>query len=141
MSDCVFYDIVKGKVPASIVYADDKVMAFMDTRPVNPGHVLIIPKAHASQLSELDEETGGHIFKIAMHIDEALRRSGSRCEGVTLLLADGEAAFQEIFHVHLHVIPRFRGDSFGIRFGRDYGREPNRKELATVAGKIKVALS
>jgi histidine triad (HIT) family protein len=141
VSDCVFYDIVKGKVPASIVYADDKVMAFMDTRPVNPGHALIIPKAHASQLSELDEETGGHMFKIAMRIDEALRRSGLRCEGVTLLLADGEAAFQEIFHVHLHVIPRFRGDSFGIRFGRDYGREPNRKELATVAGKIKVALS
>ena len=81
------------------------------------------------------------MFKIAMRIDEALRRSGLRCEGVTLLLADGEAAFQEIFHVHLHVIPRFRGDSFGIRFGRDYGREPNRKELATVAGKIKVALS
>ena len=141
MSDCVFYDIVKGKVPASIVYADDKVMAFMDTRPVNPGHALIIPKAHASQLSELDEETGGHMFKIAMRIDEALRRSGLRCEGVTLLLADGEAAFQEIFHVHLHVIPRFRGDGFGIRFGRDYGRESDRKELNTVADKIKTTLS
>ncbi len=141
MSDCVFCDIVKGKVPASIVYADDKAMALMDTRPVNPGHVLIIPKAHVSQLSELDEETGGHMFKIAIHIDEALRRSGLRCEGVTLLLADGEAAFQEIFHVHLHVIPRFRDDGFGIRFGRDYGREPDRKELNVIAGKIKAALS
>ena len=141
MDGCIFCDIVKGRVSASIVYNDEKVMAFMDTRPVNPGHVLIIPKAHASQLSELDEETGGHIFKIAMHIDEALRRSGLRCEGVTLLLADGEAAFQEIFHVHLHVIPRFRGDGFGIRFGRDYGRESDRKELNTVADKIKTTLS
>ncbi len=80
MDGCVFCDIVKGRVSASIVYTDEKVMAFMDTRPVNPEHVLIIPKAHAPQLSELDEETGGHMFKIAMHIDEALRRSGSRCE-------------------------------------------------------------
>ncbi len=141
MDSCIFCDIVKGRVSTSIVYADEKVMAFMDIRPVNPGHVLIIPKAHASQLSELDEETGGRMFKIAMHIDEALRRSGLRCEGVTLLLADGEAAFQEIFHVHLHVIPRFRGDGFGIRFGRDYGREPDRKELNAVASKIKAALS
>ena len=141
MDGCIFCDIVKGRVSASIVYNDEKVMVFMDTRPVNPGHVLIIPKAHASQLSELDEETGGHMFKIAMHIDEALRRSGLRCKDVTLLLADGEAAFQEICHVHLHVIPRFRGDGFGIRFGRDYGRESDRKELNTVADKIKTTLS
>ncbi len=141
MSDCVFCGIVKGRVSASIIYTDEKVMAFMDTRPVHPGHVLIIPKVHAPQLSELDEETGGHMFKIAMHIDEALRHSGLRCECVTLLLADGEAAFQEIFHVHLHVIPRFRGDGFGIRFGRDYGGESDRKELDKVASKIKAALS
>lgn len=79
----------------------------MDIQPVNPGHVLIIPRAHAARLSELDDETGAHMFKIAMRISEALRRSGMKCEGINLFLVDGEAAFQEVFHVHLHVIPRF----------------------------------
>lgn len=115
MDDCIFCRVVNGIEPASIVYSDDKVLAFMDITPVNPGHLLVIPKAHAAQLSELDSETGGHMFKVAMSIAEALRHSGIQCEGINLFLADGAAAFQDIFHVHLHVIPRFRGDGFGLK--------------------------
>jgi histidine triad (HIT) family protein len=63
-----------------------------------------------------------------------------RCEGVNLLLSDGEAAFQEIFHVHLHVIPRFKGDGFGIRFGRQYGLRPDKRELQGIAAKIREAM-
>ena len=80
MDNCIFCRIVKGAVPASIVYNDETVMAFMDIRPVNPGHLLIIPKVHAAQLSALDEDTGGQIFKIAMRIAKALRRSNVRCD-------------------------------------------------------------
>jgi histidine triad (HIT) family protein len=112
----------------------------MDIQPVNEGHVLVIPKAHAAQLSELNAETGGHIFKVAMHIADALRHSGIECEGINLFLADGEAAFQEVFHVHLHVIPRFKGDSFGLKFGPDYGFRPDRKELDAVAKKIRTTM-
>lgn len=140
MSDCVFCDIVKGSAPSSTVYTDEQVVAFMDIQPVNPGHVLIIPKIHAAQLSELDEETGGHMFKIAMRIAEALRKSAIKCEGINFFLADGEAASQDIFHVHLHVIPRFRGDRFRIGVGPDYGTRPERKRLDEIAEKIRKAI-
>ena len=140
MENCVFCRIVKGVTPADVVYSDDSVLAFMDIQPVNPGHVLIIPKAHTAGLSNLDKETGGHMFKIAMRVAEGIKKSGVRCEGVNLLLSDGEAAFQEIFHVHLHVIPRFKGDGFGIRFGRQYGLRPDKRELQGIAAKIREAM-
>ncbi len=141
MDDCVFCRIVNGIEPASVVYSDNEVLAFVDTTPVNPGHLLVIPKVHAAQLSELDPETGGHMFKVAMRIAEASRRSGIKCEGVNLFLADGEAAFQDVFHVHLHVIPRFSGDRFGLKLGPKYGIRPDRKELDEIAGKIGTAMS
>jgi len=93
MEDCIFCKIVNDTVPASLVYGDDKVLAFMDISQVNPGHVLVIPKEHTSCLAELDEETGAHLFKMGMRIAAAIRKSGVRCEGVNLLLSDGEVAF------------------------------------------------
>ena len=140
LDECVFCKIVKGIVPESVVYADEKVLAFMDIQPVNPGHVLVIPKVHASGLSNLDEDTGAHMFKVGMRVADAVRRSGVKCEGVNLLLSDGRAAFQEIFHVHLHVIPRFEGDSLHISFGRKYGLKPDRNELDRIAVKIRDGL-
>jgi histidine triad (HIT) family protein len=140
MESCVFCRIAKEVAPANVVYSDDSVLAFMDIQPVNPGHVLVIPKVHAAGLSDLDEEIGGHIFKVAVSVAAGIRKSGVRCEGVNLLLADGEAAFQEIFHVHLHVIPRFKGDGFGFQFGRQYGLRPDRRELQGIAAKIKQAM-
>jgi histidine triad (HIT) family protein len=140
LDDCVFCNIVKGTVPESVVYDDNEVLAFMDIQPVNPGHVLVIPKVHVSGLSNLDEETGTHMFKVGMRVAEAVKRSGVKCEGVNLLLSDGRAAFQEIFHVHLHVIPRFEGDNLHIGFGRQYRLKPERHELDKIAAKIRSAL-
>ena len=140
MKACVFCQIVAGTAPASVVYSDERVFAFMDVLPVNPGHVLVIPRAHAARLSELEEETGAQIFRAAMRISKGLAQSSVRCEGVTLLLADGEAAFQEVSHVHLHVVPRFKGDDFGLKFGPNYGKRPERKELEAIAGSIRGAL-
>ena len=129
-----------GAAPASVVYSDERVLAFMDVLPVNPGHVLVIPKVHAARLSELDKETGAQIFRVAMRVSRGLARSSVRCEGVTLLLADGEAAFQEVPHVHLHIVPRFKDDGFGLKFGPKYGLRPDRKELEAVAGSIREAM-
>ena len=81
------------------------------------------------------------MFKAAMVVAEGLRKSGVKCDGVSLFLADGEAAFQEIFHVHLHVIPRFRGDGFELRFSPSYGTKPGRKEMDTIAEQIRKAIS
>src|SRR5437868_5372340 len=99
MDECVFCQIIRGQLPGSTVYEDEVVIAIMDAQPVNPGHVLVLPKKHFAYLSDMDEHTGAHLFEVAMRIAGAIRKSGVRCEGVNLFLADGEAAFQEILHV------------------------------------------
>jgi histidine triad (HIT) family protein len=112
--ECVFCAIAAGAAEASVAYTDDRVVAFMDRMPVTPGHVLVVPREHVVGLEDLDEDAGTHVWRIGHRIARALRRSGLRCDGVNVFLADGEAAAQEIFHVHLHVFPRFHGDSFRI---------------------------
>jgi len=138
--DCVFCGILAGRAPSSVVFRDDVCCAFLDIRPVNPGHVLVVPIVHAACLAELDPETGAHVFKMGQRVAAALRESGLRCEGVNLFLADGAVAGQEVFHIHLHVIPRYAGDGFGLRFGSSYGAMPGREELDRVAGRIRSAL-
>lgn len=112
---CIFCEIVAGRADASAVYEDDRVLAFLDLFPFNPGHALAIPKAHAASLAELDGADGERVFDVARRVAAALRECGVRCEGVNLFLADGEAAGQEVFHVHMHIIPRYAGDGFGLR--------------------------
>lgn len=140
MSDCKFCEILSGRLPSSIVYQDEHWTAFMDIQPVNPGHVLVVPNHHAASLADLDEDTGAHLFRIAQRLAQALRNSNLRCEGVNFLLADGEAAGQEIFHVHLHVFSRYKGDGFGLKFSPAYFNKPKRSELDEIAQSIKRAL-
>ena len=140
-SDCVFCKIVQRKLPASLVAEDPVALAFLDIRPINPGHTLVIPKAHASRLEDLSPASGGRLFEMAQAVASGLRRSGMPCEGVNIPLADGEAAGQEVFHAHLHVFPRHRGDGVGLRFGPGYGHVPARDELDAIAARIRGALS
>jgi histidine triad (HIT) family protein len=112
---CVFCQIVTGEAEASVVYRDAIVTAFMDLHPVTPGHTLVIPNQHAALITEVAPAAVGQMFDVGAQIDRAMRQSGLRCEAVSLLLSDGAAAGQVIFHSHLHVIPRFRGDSCGLR--------------------------
>jgi len=140
MSDCVFCKLMSGETEASIVYQDDLCSAFMDIQPVNPGHVLVVPNRHAPHLADLLEEEGARMFGVARRLAAALRTSGVECEGVNLLLADGEAAMQEVFHAHLHVIPRHRGDGFGLKFPQTYSQKPARKELDALAEKLRSGL-
>jgi histidine triad (HIT) family protein len=137
--DCLFCRILAGELPGTFVFRDERCAAFMDIQPVNPGHLLVVPIRHAAGLAALDEPTAGYLMQVAHRLAGALRRSGLRCEGVNLLLADGEAAMQEVFHVHLHVIPRYRHDGFGLRFGPHYTTRPPRGELERAAGQIRAA--
>jgi histidine triad (HIT) family protein len=139
-SGCVFCEILAGRQPASTVYRDRETCAFMDIFPVNPGHVLVIPTAHAAHLAELDPEAGAELFRVGQRVSAAMRRSDLGCEGVNLLLADGEAAGQEIFHVHLHVIPRHRGDGSGFRFGSRLVAPPTRAALDEIAESLRSSL-
>ncbi len=118
-----------------MVYEDERTVAFMDIQPVTPGHLLVVPRAHAAYLADLDPEDGGRLFQVGQRAAAALRASERRCEGVNFFLADGEAAGQEVFHVHLHVIPRFIDDGFGLRFPPDYSIRP-RVELDQAAAAI-----
>ncbi|MBM7864215.1 diadenosine tetraphosphate (Ap4A) HIT family hydrolase [Lentzea nigeriaca] len=136
--DSVFCAIVAGEAEASVVFEDDVVVAFMDLGAVTPGHVLVVPRVHAVGLEDLDEDTGAHVWRMGHRIGRALRRSGLRCEGVNVFLADGEAAFQEIFHFHLHVFPRFQGDSF--RIDADWATRA-RHLLDSEAGRVRMGLA
>jgi histidine triad (HIT) family protein len=125
---CAFCEILAGNAPASVVFEDERTVTFLDHRPVTPGHMLVIPRVHAEYLAGLDPEDGAQLFRVGMRAAAALRASSLRCEGVNFHLADGEVAGQEVFHVHLHVIARFAGDGFGLRFPPDY-RIRERAEL------------
>jgi histidine triad (HIT) family protein len=139
-TDCIFCNIVAKKLPAHIVYEDDEILAFLDIRPINPGHTLVIPKAHVASLNDLDLMLAGRQFQVAGRIAAALRKSGLKCEGINVWLADGKAAFQEVPHIHIHVIPRFAGDGIRIEVGPDYGQTPPTNELEDQAKKIQKAL-
>ena len=140
--DCVFCRILAGELPASFVYRDDRCVAFMDIRPVNHGHLLVIPVRHAAHLADIDASEAADVMKVGHKAAAAIRASGVRCEGVNLFLADGEAAMQEVFHVHLHVIPRFRGDGFRLAFSPEYyTRRPERTELDAIAASIAPRMS
>jgi len=135
--DCVFCRIIAGQEQASLVYQDERTVAFMDIRPAVPGHLLVIPRAHAAALADLDPDDAARMTRVAQRMAAAVRASGIRCEGVNLFLADGEAAGQDVFHVHLHVIPRFPGD--GMRIGAAWSR-PDRAALDAQAERIREAL-
>lgn len=136
-SNCVFCQIVQGDLDASVAYADDVAIAIMDLRPANPGHTLVVPREHARGLEDLDEATGTHLWRVAQRIGRGLRDCGLRCEGVNLLLADGEPAGQEVFHIHLHVIPRYPGD--GFRIAADWG-SPDQADLEHTAEAVRAGL-
>lgn len=139
--DCIFCKIISGEYECSKVYEDDQLLAIMDIHPVIKGHVLIIPKEHIELAIDINDETTGRIMVMAKKINTALRKTGINLEGINYFLADGEAAGQEVFHAHLHIIPRFKNDGFGLKFPQGYRKNlPARDELNNLAEKIKSVL-
>lgn len=135
-TDCPFCAIVASEAPASVVFEDDESVAFLDIAPANPGHTLVVPREHASGLADLSESTGGRLFRAGMRVAAALR-SAFDPDGTNLLLADGEAAGQEVFHVHLHVVPRHEDDD--VVFAGD-PTPADRAELDAAAESLRAHL-
>lgn len=133
--ECPFCAIVAGESPASVVHETAETLAFADLNPATEGHTLVVPKAHAAGLAELAPAVGGRLFEEGMAVAAAARETLDP-DGVNFLLADGEAAGQEVFHVHLHVVPRYEGDD--VRFVADQSRA-NRAELDAVADRLREA--
>ncbi len=137
MEECIFCKIVKGEIPAYKVYEDEKILVFMDIEPINPGHVLIIPKKHVKLITELDDDLVEEIFKVAKKMDIVIRNSEIKCEGINFLLADGVAAGQEVPHFHVHVFPRYDNDGFGYKYPPNYENKPSKNELEEISEKIR----
>src|SRR5207237_4891918 len=99
---CVFCEIMRGDSPASFTYQDDSVVAFMDVQPITRGHMLVVPREHAVLMSDLNETAAMRTFKVARKL-AALARHTLGAAGVNLFVADGEVAFQDVPHFHVHV--------------------------------------
>ena len=111
--DCIFCKIVEGELPSTKIHEDDRTLAFMDIAPWTRGHALVIPKAHSKDLGEISPEDLGAVAVVAQQIAERQKeRLGA--EGVNLLNCYGAAAWQTVFHTHVHVIPRYAGDGMQV---------------------------
>lgn len=107
---CVFCDIASGLLPASFVFQDEHVLAFMSLEQPNPYKVLVVPRAHVETLYDLNDEQAAHIFQTTVHIARVIR-DVSGCPGLNLVQCNGEVGQQDVFHFHLHIVPRFVNDT------------------------------
>lgn len=136
-ADCIFCAIVRSDAPAIFLHQDELVVAIMDIRPVQPGHLLVVPRAHAKLIPELDGAILARLWTVATDLNQALRASPLPVEAVSVYVADGDAAGQEVAHVHIHLIPRRAHDGFGFRFPPGYGTQPGRAALEAIADQIR----
>ncbi|MGH7410460.1 MAG: HIT family protein [Candidatus Methylomirabilis sp.] len=113
MMDCVFCEIRDGHIPSAKIYDDERTFAIMDINPLNEGHLLVIPKAHAATIYEISDDDLGQAAVVAKRVALAIRRS-LRPDGLNVVQANGAAAFQSVPHLHLHLIPRWNGDGKGF---------------------------
>jgi histidine triad (HIT) family protein len=119
MENCIFCKIIKGEIPCEKVYEDDDFFAFLDIKPVNLGHTLLIPKTHIKNLYEFPDKliskAGPIIKKLALAL-----KNGINADGVNLGMNNDEAAGQLVFHTHFHIIPRFKNDGYIHWKGKEY---------------------
>lgn len=125
---CVFCDIVAGEAPAITIYDDEAYLAILDIRPFTRGHTLVIPKVHTVDLTDTPAETLGGMTAIGQRIAKAARVSGLHADGNNIAINDGKAAFQTVFHIHLHVVPRRDGDKLSFAKGMLVRRDNDREE-------------
>lgn len=113
--DCIFCKIANGEIPANALYEDDLVKVIFDLSPASEGHVLILPKSHYDDVYPLDDDTAAHIFKVAVKIANAMKKS-LNIDGLNIVQNNGEAAGQTVFHFHMHIIPRYTDDTVNIKW-------------------------
>ncbi|GFM18624.1 HIT family protein [Mycobacterium sp. PO1] len=123
---CVFCAIVAGDAPAVRIWEDDEHLAILDIRPFTQGHTLVIPKRHTVDLTDTPPHTVATMTTIGQRIAKAARASGLHADGNNIAINDGKAAFQSVFHIHLHVVPRRDGDKLKFAKGMLVRRDPDR---------------
>ena len=131
---CIFCKIIEGEIPSTTIYEDDVVKCILDLSQAGVGHTLVIPKKHYANVLEIDSDTFGYAMKIAQKIAKALKKTFN-CDGVNILNNCGEAAGQTVFHLHIHVIPRFFNDTVDIKW-KDNSSSFDPKNFEELKNKI-----
>ena len=131
--DCLFCKIVAGEVPAQIVAEDERTFSFMDINPATRGHALVVPRRHARDLLEID---GDDLAAVALAAQRLARRAHDRLndDGVNVINSCGRAAWQTVFHFHIHVIPRYEGDPLRLPWVPAPGSP---EDIAAAAGELR----
>jgi histidine triad (HIT) family protein len=133
---CIFCKIVNKQASASIIYEDEIVLVFLDIRPLNMGHTLVIPKVHYVDIFDIAEKALSQVHKIAKKVSYAIKKA-TDSDGISIIQQNGKAAGQDIFHIHVHVVPRFEGQK--LPSFNDL-KEVERTKLDAMAKKIKQKL-
>lgn len=137
MENCIFCRIITGDIPSSVVYEDEDFKVILDIAPAAKGHAIILPKKHYADLFELEEDTAKKVLMVAKKIALAMKEE-LKCDGINLLQNNGEAAGQSIFHIHFHLIPRYKGDNVKIPWATGKYEDGEAKALAErIAKRIK----
>lgn len=116
MTDCIFCKIINGEIPSYKIYEDDVVYAFLDISQATPGHTLVVPKKHVKDIFEYDEDLAAAVFARIPKIARAVKASNSEIIGMNILNNNGKAAYQSVFHSHIHLLPRYADDKFSMTF-------------------------
>ena len=133
MQDCIFCNIIAGEIPASKVYEDDQVLAFLDISQVTPGHTLVIPKKHHRTLLEMDTTAVSQLFARVPEIAGKVMKA-TAASGMNIINNSEESAGQTVFHTHVHLVPRYgKEDDLKLDF---VAHEPDFSALADLAEKI-----
>ncbi len=139
-ADCLFCGIVDGEIPGRIVYEDDDAIAFLDVNPLARGHTLIVPKIHRERVNDLDLAEAGALFRAVATVTPAVEAAVD-APASTVAVNNGEAAGQEVPHLHVHVVPRWPGDGAGPIHGLFADRpELNDAEMDDLEAEIGAAL-
>jgi histidine triad (HIT) family protein len=137
MSECIFCRIVAKQIPATVVHEDEDTLAFMDIGQVNPGHVLVAVKKHADNIFALDDAQAAAVFRSAARMARAIR-AAFEPQGLSVYQANGKAAGQTVFHLHIHLVPRYEGDGMALSWPV---KNPPREKLVEYAEKIRARLA
>lgn len=142
MDDCIFCQIIAGKIPSTTVYEDDDVKAFLDITQVTPGHVLLVPKKHVQDIFAYDEQLAQTVFGRLPKLAKAIKASDPKIVGLNIINNNGEAAYQSVFHSHIHLIPRYSRDNDGLKMTfQDNSSKYDAAALQEIAAKIKKHLA
>ncbi len=114
--DCIFCKIANGEIPSNTVFENDAFRVILDIAPANPGHCLVLPKSHAADLFELDEELAAQAHKVAKKVAAAVKKAVN-ADGINIIQNNGAAAGQSVSHYHVHIVPRFTGD--GVQLNKE----------------------